>query len=132
MRSGRLTGSGLLQNPVTVYVPHNDFIFAVIGAEFGFLGSVAVIGVMFAVIIKCLIIAHNSPIYYGKIIAACVAVMFAFQAFLNVSVVSGAMPNTGMTFPFISAGGSSMWINLACVGLVINIGMTKERRIFEN
>jgi rod shape determining protein RodA len=131
MMSGQLFGSGLLQNPVTVYVPHNDFIFAVIGAEFGFVGSVAVITVMFGVIFKCLYISHKTPIFYAKIIAASVGVMFAFQTFLNVSVVTGGMPNTGMTFPFISAGGSSMWINLASIGLVLNIGMTKQRMMFE-
>jgi len=131
MMSGGLFGNGFMNTPVSVIVPHNDFIFAVIGAEFGFVGAMVVLAVMMAVVFKCLYIAHKTPFFYAKIIASSVGVMFAFQVFLNVAVVIGLMPNTGVTFPFISAGGSSMWINLASVGLVINIGMTKEKGMFE-
>ena len=131
MKSGGLFGNGFMNNPIVVFIPHNDFIFAIIGSEFGFFGSVLVISVMMAIVFKCLYISHKTPFLYAKIIAASVGVMFAFQTFLNVSVVMGIMPNTGMAFPFISAGGSSMWINLASVGLVINIGMTKQKLMFE-
>jgi len=131
MMSGGVFGNGFMNNPVTVFIPHNDFIFAVIGAEFGFIGVLMVIAVMMAVVFKCLYIAHKTPFFYAKIIASSVGIMFAFQAFLNVAVVVGFMPNTGVTFPFISAGGSSMWINLASIGLVLNIGMTREKSMFE-
>jgi len=132
LTSGGLLGNGFMNNPVTVYVPHNDFIVAVIGAEFGFIGVMAVILTLMAIVYKCFHTAYTTPFFYAKIIASCVGVMFAFQAFLNVAVVMDIMPNTGVTFPFISAGGSSMWINLAGIGLVINIGMTKEKLMFEN
>ena len=132
LTAGGLFGNGFMNNPITVFVPHNDFIVAVIGAEFGFLGVMAVILLMMGIVYKCLYTAYKTPFFYAKIIASCVGVMFAFQAFLNVAVVMDIMPNTGVTFPFISAGGSSMWINLASIGLVMNIGMTKEKLMFED
>lgn len=130
--SGQLMGKGLFKN--TVYVPYayNDFIFSAIGAELGFVGCVGVLGVMFIIVGKCLWIAHKSEVFFGKLMASGVAAMFAFQAFVNVSVAIGILPTTGIVFPFISSGGSSMWINMGCVGLVINVGMTKTKLMFED
>jgi rod shape determining protein RodA len=129
--SGGLWGAGLFNN--TVYVPYayNDFIVAVVGAEFGFFGMAALLAAVFAVVIKCVIHAWKTPILFGRFLCAGAAAVFAFQTFANVSVATGVLPNTGIVFPFISSGGSSMWINMAMAGLVINVGMKKKRYMFE-
>jgi rod shape determining protein RodA len=67
----------------------------------------------------------------GKLIVSGVAGMLAFQTFVNVGVATGLLPNTGMPFPFLSYGGSSMWINMISIGLVLNVGMRKPKSIFE-
>jgi cell division protein FtsW (lipid II flippase) len=72
----------------------------------------------------------RSDIFYGKLIAAAVGGMLTFQTFCNVGVSAGLLPNTGMIFPFISAGGSAMWVFMALTGMVINIGMTKIKPMY--
>ena len=57
--------------------------------------------------------------------------MFAFQTFVNTGVATGILPNTGMSLPFVSYGGSSMWTNMAAVGLAINIGLKRSKSLFE-
>ncbi len=133
--SGQLFGKGLYKGTVNQlsYLPenHNDFIFSVIGEEFGFAGAAAVIGVVLVIIGKCILIAKNSPDILGKLIASSVAGMLFFQAFANIGVAIGLLPNTGMPFPFLSSGGSSMCTNMIAVGLVINVGMSKPKSFFE-
>jgi rod shape determining protein RodA len=127
---GQLTGKGLYNGS---YVPYgiNDFIFSLIGEELGFIGCTATIGAIFIIISKCLIIAHKAPDLLGKLIASGVAGLFAFEVFVNVGVVTSIIPNTGMPFPFLSSGGSALWVNMACVGLVLNVGLYKTKSIFE-
>ena len=132
IRSGQLTGRGLFNNIVPVPYATNDFIFAVVGAEFGFAGCVAVLAAMFVVVLRCFMIAHRSEVFLGKLIAAGVGGMIAFQTILNVSVATGTLPNTGITLPFISSGGSSIWITMASVGLVLSVGMTRTKSMFED
>ena len=133
--SGQLRGKGLYNGTINQlsYLPesHNDFVFAVIGEEFGFLGCLAVILVMFSIITRCLIIAAKATDNLGRLIAVGVGGMFAFQTFVNIGVVTGLLPNTGMTFPFLSYGGSSIWTNMLAVGLVLNVGMCKPKSMFE-
>ena len=133
--SGQLRGKGLYNGTVNQlsYLPesHNDFVFAVIGEEFGFLGCLAVILIMLCIITKCLIIAAKATDNLGRLIAVGVGGMFAFQTFVNIGVVTGLLPNTGMTFPFLSYGGSSIWTNMLAVGLVLNVGMCKPKSMFE-
>ena len=126
--SGALFGRGFGENAVTVPLAHNDFIFSTIGAEFGFIGSVIVILIYFVIVVKCYIAAHraNSPV--GRLLAAGVGTMIGVQTFVHVGVTTWLLPNTGIPLPFISAGGSSMWINLAAVGIVVNIGMKPMRK----
>ncbi len=133
--SGQLNGKGLHNGLITQYsnlpAAHNDFIFSVLGEEFGFIGCVAVLALTLFIIIKCIIVAQKSADMLGKLIASGVAAMFTFQAFVNVAVVTGLFPNTGMPYPFLSYGGSSMFACMIAVGLVINVGMTKTKSIFE-
>jgi len=133
--SGQLRGKGLYNGTVNQlsYLPesHNDFVFAVIGEEFGFLGCLAVIALMFCIITRCFVIAAKATDNLGRLIAVGVGGMFAFQTFVNIGVVTGLLPNTGMTFPFLSYGGSSIWTNMLAVGLVLNVGMCKPKSMFE-
>lgn len=133
--SGQLYGKGLYNGTINQlsYLPanHNDFIFSVIGEELGFAGCVAVLCIMFIIILKCTIIAQKATDTLGRLIASGVAVLLAFQTFVNVGVATGIMPNTGIPFPFVSSGGSAMWITMIAVGLAINVGMTKPKSIFE-
>jgi len=132
IRSGQLTGRGLFQNTIAVPYSSNDFIFAVIGAELGFVGCVAVIFVILIVVLRCFRIAYRSDVFLGRLLAAGTGSVIAFQTFVNVSVATGTMPNTGITLPFISSGGSSMWITLVAVGLVLSVGMTRQKSMFED
>ena len=130
-----LTGKGLYGGPVNqagyIYASYNDFIISVIGEEFGFIGCISVLLVMFLISVKCLLIAAKAPDVCGRLIASGAAVMFFLQTFVNIGVATDLMPNTGMPLPFISYGGSSMWINMVAVGLVLNVKMSKSESIFE-
>jgi len=133
--SGGLNGKGLYQGTINQlsYLPesHNDFIFSVIGEEFGFIGCVVVLFVILLIVLKCISVANKASDNVGMYIASGVAGMFAFQTFVNVGVATGLLPNTGMPLPFVSYGGSSMWMNMMAVGLVINVGMRKPKSMFE-
>jgi rod shape determining protein RodA len=85
---------------------------------------------IFLIVFRCIVIAMRSDIFYGKLIAGSFGAMLTFQTFCNVGVTAGLLPNTGMIFPFISAGGSAMWVFMALTGMVINIGITKRKPMF--
>ncbi|MCL2874597.1 MAG: FtsW/RodA/SpoVE family cell cycle protein [Defluviitaleaceae bacterium] len=133
--SGELTGQGLFAGPFTnnIHVPfaYNDFIFSALGEQFGFIGSVALLAVMLVIVAKCILIAYRSVDLLGCLLSVGVASMFAFQVFVNVGVATGYLVNTGMPFPFISYGGSSLWVSMIGVGIVINVSMSKQRSLFE-
>lgn len=129
--SGLLSGKGV-GNGTWIPQGSNDFIFAVLAEQFGFQGCVAVLGVMFIIIAKCIHVAATAPDMLGRMIAIGVAAMIAFETFVNVSVVTNLLPNTGMPFPFMSSGGSAMWVHMVAMGLVINVGLSKQRSFFED
>ena len=129
--SGQLSGKGLYNGMINVPESHNDFIFAVIGEEFGFIGSCVFLILIFVIILKCFLIAHRASDLLGSLIASAVGTMLAFQVFINVGVATGMLPNTGMAFPFVSYGGSSMWVSMIAIGLVLNVSMCKKKSIFE-
>ena len=133
--SGQLTGKGLYQGTLNqlsyLPEPQNDFIFSVIGEEFGFIGCMVVLGLLFFIIIRCILIAMESRDMKERLIASGVAGMLIFQTFVNVGVATGIMPNTGMSLPFVSSGGSSLWTNMAAIGLVLNIDLRRSRTLFE-
>ena len=132
LASGLLTGQGLFNNQIHVPEFTNDFIFSIIGAELGFIGSVAVLAVVLIIVLRCMMIANRSDVFLGRLIASAVAITIAFQAFTHVAINTWLLPNTGMNFPFVSSGGSSMWVFMAMIGLVLNVGMTREYSMFEN
>ena len=133
--AGQLHGKGLYQGTLNqlsyLPEPHNDFIFSVIGEEFGFIGCVIVLLLLLFIIFRCILIAVSIRDLFSQLIVVGVAGMIAFQTFVNVGVATGIMPNTGMSLPFVSYGGSSMWTNMAAIGLVLNIGMKRSKSLFE-
>lgn len=108
---------------------HTDFIFAVIGEEAGFLGCVLIICLFFGLIHRGLIISSRCPDIYGKLLAVGITIMIGFQAGVNMSVASSFLPATGVPLPFISYGGTSLIVNLAMMGILLNISRKRIRRI---
>ncbi|MCL2421845.1 MAG: FtsW/RodA/SpoVE family cell cycle protein [Defluviitaleaceae bacterium] len=129
--SGGMNGRGFMNNTTFVIHGHNDFVFAVAAEQFGFIGSIALLAVIGIVIVKCFLIAYRAEDRLGQLIAAGVAGMLLFEAFVNVGVVTGVLPNTGMPFPFMSYGGTHMWTHMAAIGLVLNVGLTRSRAKLE-
>jgi len=127
--SGGLTGQGFGQGQQTrgEFVPeqHTDFIFSVIGEEFGFVGSVSVLALFAIVMWRCMRTARKSPDLLGTLICCGVMTLFAFQMFQSVGMTLGIMPITGIPIPFVSYGGSSTISCFVGVGFVLNIHMRR-------
>ncbi|NLU47795.1 MAG: putative lipid II flippase FtsW [Syntrophomonadaceae bacterium] len=122
--SGGLFGMGLGRSRQKFfYLPeqHTDFIFAILGEELGFLGAFLVICLFVLFAWRGFRIAINAPDTFGSLLATGLTVMVVFQAAINIGVVSGALPVTGITLPFISYGGSSLLFTMIGVGLLLNI-----------
>ena len=106
-----------------VGIRESDFIWSVVGEEFGFLGCCLVLLLFAIVIFKCFMVAKKAQDYLGKMIAVGVSAMFMFQVFANICVVTFIFPNTGLPLPFISNGLSSMISAMIGIGVVMNIGI---------
>ena len=122
--SGGLFGVGLgKSNQKNLYIPepHNDFIFAVIAEELGFVGSVSIIILFLLFIWRGLIIPMNATDMMGTLIAIGVTALIGLEALINVAVVTGTIPVTGMPLPFFSYGGTALIINLIAVGLLLSV-----------
>ncbi|MHC4583922.1 MAG: FtsW/RodA/SpoVE family cell cycle protein [Planctomycetota bacterium] len=124
--SGGLKGYGFRQGPFVKYdfleARHNDFIFAIVAQQWGFLGCLGLLA-LYTIIVSCglEIAVHNSD-PFGKLLAAGIVAMFVVEVIINVSMTLGLMPITGLTLPLISYGGSSLLVSMASIGLLNNIG----------
>ena len=105
-----------------------DFIFAVVGEELGFVGSVAIILLFALVVFQCYYMAARAKDLQGRLIGAGVASLIAFQSFTNIAVTTGLFPNTGLPLPFISYGLSSLLSMFVGIGLVLNVGLQRPGR----
>ena len=101
--------------------PQTDFIFSIISEEFGFLGVLIVAGLFIAIIVIAIKIALKCENLFGKYLAFGIIFALGFQALLNLMVVVGLIPVTGVTLPFLSYGGSSLLITLVSIGIILNI-----------
>lgn len=129
--AGGLTGLGLGQSrQKTLYMPepHNDFIFAIIGEELGLVGCVVIIALFIFFIITGIRIAMKAKDNYGTFLATGITSIIAIQAIINIAVVTGSMPVTGVPLPFISYGGSSLVINLMAMGILMNISRQIDKK----
>ncbi|HEY6058383.1 MAG TPA: putative lipid II flippase FtsW, partial [Candidatus Limnocylindrales bacterium] len=129
---GGLVGSGLGESRQAggLFLPNasNDFIFAIIGEEFGLIGAGLVV-LLFLVIAYCGIrTALSAPDTFGALLAAGITAWITIQAFINIGVVVALLPITGITLPFISAGGSSLVISFAAVGILLSISRETVER----
>jgi rod shape determining protein RodA len=109
---------------------HTDFIFSVVGEEFGFIGTITLLFLFFIFILRSISIALKARDTYGTLIAAGVIAMFTFHILVNVGMTSGIMPVTGIPLPLISYGGSAMWSNMAAVGLLLSVNLRRQRLMF--
>lgn len=132
--SGQLTGKGLNNNEVAsankgnfVSESQTDFIFSVAGEELGFIGSAAILIVLFLIICECIRTGWKAKDLSGKLICCGVASIIAVQGFINICVATGIAPNTGTPLPFVSYGLSSMVSLYTGMGLVLNVGLQKNR-----
>jgi rod shape determining protein RodA len=127
--SGGLTGKGYLQGSQTNldYVPeqHTDFIFTVAGEEFGFVGATLLLALFGLLLWRAIRISWLAKDPFGTYVAAGIASMFAIQMFVNVGMVIGIMPITGIPLPFLSYGGTSILVSFAAVGLLESIHMRR-------
>ncbi|MBE3574098.1 MAG: putative lipid II flippase FtsW [Firmicutes bacterium] len=122
--SGGLFGVGLGQSRQKFsYLPasQTDFIFAIIGEEMGLLGTLLVLGLFFLFIWRGFRIALRAPDYFGTLLGCGLTSLIGFQALMNIGVISGVLPVTGITLPLISYGGSSLAITLAAIGILLNL-----------
>ncbi len=123
--SGGVLGEGLGQGSVAggLYLPNawNDFIFAVIGEEFGLLGAATVVGLFLVLGYAGARTALRAPDTFGALLATGITGWLCLQAFINIAVVVALMPVTGITLPFISAGGSSLLVSFAAAGILLSI-----------
>ena len=122
--TGGIFGTGLMGGVQKLFYlpePHNDFIYAVIAEELGLLGATTVLVCFCLITWRGLRTASRAPDRFGALLAVGLTAMIAFQALLNISVVTGLAPTKGIPLPFVSAGGSSLLINLLGMAILLNV-----------
>ena len=122
--SGGLTGVGLMESKQKLfYLPeaHTDFTFAVLCEELGFIGGAIVLALFAVYAWRGLRAAFRAPDDFGRFLALGITVMVSTQALINLGVVLGMMPTKGIPLPFISYGGSSLFVMLLATGVLLNI-----------
>jgi cell division protein FtsW len=128
--SGGLTGQGLGESHQKLFYlpePHTDFIFSIIAEELGFLGVLAVALLFLFFMVRGLRAALKGRDLFGLYLAAGITIMISLQAFINMLVVMGLLPTKGLTLPFISYGGTSLLLNLICIGILMNISAQHKK-----
>ena len=132
--SGMLNGKGYNNNEITSVIngnfvsePQTDFIFTVIGEEFGFKGCLIVIALIICVALECLSVARKSSDIAGTIIGAGVGGLIAVQGFFNMGVATFILPNTGLPLPFVSYGLTSLLSLYIAMGFVLNVRLQARR-----
>ena len=122
--SGGIFGMGLgmgRQKYAYLPYPESDFIFAIVGEDFGLLGCLIVVALFVALMLRGMRIAMRCPDKFGTLLAAGITSSISVQAVLNMGVVVGILPTTGLPLPFFSAGGTSISITMAAIGILLNI-----------
>ncbi|MCL2718266.1 MAG: rod shape-determining protein RodA [Lachnospiraceae bacterium] len=134
--SGQLYGKGYKNNLLSsvknanyIAEQETDFIYAIIGEEFGFIGAAAVIILLMLITIECLLIARRAKDIAGTIIATAVGSMVGIQGFINIGVATYILPNTGLPLPFVSYGLTSLVSAYIGMGFVLNVGLQREQKM---
>ena len=126
---GGLFGMGYLQSVQKHFYlpePQTDFIFSIISEEFGVVGAFIVVGLFFILLFRGIKIANNCDDLFGKYLAFGILFQMIFQAIMNLSVVVGLIPVTGVTLPFLSYGGSSLLVSMLSIGIILNISIRNK------
>lgn len=132
--SGQLWGKGLnntmisVKNGNFVSEPQTDFIFTIVGEELGFVGGCAVVVLLFLIALECLNVARKAKDLAGTCIAAGMAALVGVQSFVNISVATGLIPNTGVPLPFVSYGMTSLVSLYIGMGIVLNVRLQCIRK----
>jgi cell division protein FtsW len=132
--NGGLQGLGMGESKQReLYLPlsYNDFVFVVIGEEYGFIGAVTVL-LLFAGLLVCgIIIAKNAPDAFGRYVASGISVAIALFAFINIAVACHLIPATGVALPFISYGGTALLANSLGIGILVSISGHRKRMMMQ-
>ncbi|MCL2364938.1 MAG: putative lipid II flippase FtsW [Defluviitaleaceae bacterium] len=128
--SGGLFGQGIGNSRQATFVPeaHNDIIFAIIAEELGLIGAGFIMLLFVIFIWRGIKIALNAPDTFSSMVAIGIVLTIAFQAIINIAVVTNTIPNTGVTLPFISYGGTSLIVSMALAGVLLNISRYSKDR----
>src|SRR5579864_6826902 len=127
--TGGLTGVGLMEGKQKLFYlpePHTDFIFAVSAEEMGLVGALFVVALFAVFLWRGTRVALRTEDLFGRFLAVGITSMIVLQAFINISVVLGLMPTKGIPLPFVSYGGSSLFVTLGCVGVLLNVTKQTE------
>jgi cell division protein FtsW len=130
--TGGLWGTGVGKGYQKLFYlpePHTDFIFSVIGEELGLVGVVIILGLYGVILWRGIGIARNASDTYGSFLALGLTVGILLQVCVNMAVALGLLPTKGLTLPFLSYGGTSLLVNMAAIGILMNIGSTGRRAI---
>jgi rod shape determining protein RodA len=132
--SGGITGNGWGKGIYVQYrrfLPdrHNDFIFAMIGHQWGFVGGLVILLLYGIVVIGGIEMAASQSEPFGRLLGVGISALLGAQMFINIGMTMGLMPVTGMTLPFISYGGSSLLCNFLALGLLVNVARHRPHRI---
>ena len=132
--SGQLSGKGYnndetnsVKNGNFVLEPQTDFIFAIIGEELGFVGCCAVIFLILLIVVDCILIGLKAKDTGGRIICGGMAALIGIQSFINISVATLILPNTGLSLPFVSYGLTSVVCFFMGIGFVLNVGLQPSK-----
>lgn len=129
--SGKLYGKVFSEDEIRAYgkipISESDFIFAVAGEEFGFIGCCIILALYGVIIYICLMTARKAPDYMGMLVSVGLASMFIFQVFVNIGVATSFLPNTGIPLPFLSSGLSSLISGMIAAGIILNIRLQPRR-----
>ncbi|MGA7751486.1 MAG: putative lipid II flippase FtsW [Candidatus Sulfotelmatobacter sp.] len=127
--TGGITGTGLMEGKQKLFYlpePHTDFIFAVTAEELGLVGAIFVVALFAVFLWRGMRASWRTEDLFGRYLAVGITIMVVLQAFINISVVLGMMPTKGIPLPLVSYGGSSLFVTLACVGVLLNITKQAE------
>ena len=132
--SGQLLGKGLnnnnfdsVKNGNYISEPQTDFIFAVAGEEIGFVGAAIIIVLLLIIVLECLYTSKKAKSLAGELICIGIACIIGYQSFVNICVVTGLMPNTGLTLPFVSYGLTSLVTLYMGICIVLNVGLQAKK-----
>lgn len=132
--SGQLFGQGYKNGIQTqngsVPVNESDFIFSVVGEEFGFIGGMVIILLGLIIILRCIYIAKNASDSYGAFLAIGITGMITFNYIENIGMSIGVLPVTGLPLPFVSQGGTAMLVNFIAIGIVMSISSRRKKGTF--